>query len=193
MGGILDAHVEWAIVNRLRAMLDDPPETKFNVTQSFALFTSGLMWAKNRAWVAGHRRDRTHFDNDADKLAHDARLELGNQLICGDPWRLSQRRLSFARLDGSRQRRRRRTSTKISKVCSRRSSLSGFEMRSPMGTAGPFDRSTNCLSRGFAPCSPASGSRGERLLNRNGATSYCSPTMTFDESAFCSRTISAAR
>ena len=91
MGGILDAHVEWAVVNRLRAMLDNPPETKFNVTQSFALFTSVLLWAKNRAWVAGHRRDRTHFYNDADKLAHDARLELGNQLICGDPWRLSRK------------------------------------------------------------------------------------------------------
>jgi hypothetical protein len=39
MGGIADEHVEWAVVNRLKAMRDEPPKTKFNVTQSFALFS----------------------------------------------------------------------------------------------------------------------------------------------------------
>lgn len=37
MGGIADDHVDWAVVNRLKAMFDDPPKTNFNVTQSFAL------------------------------------------------------------------------------------------------------------------------------------------------------------
>jgi hypothetical protein len=34
MSGIADEHVEWAVVNHLKAMLDEPPKTKFNVTQS---------------------------------------------------------------------------------------------------------------------------------------------------------------
>lgn len=37
---INDRHVEWAVVNWLKAMLDTPPPTTFNVTQSFALFSS---------------------------------------------------------------------------------------------------------------------------------------------------------
>lgn len=49
--GISDEHVEWAVVDRLKAMLDEPPKAKFNVTQSFALFNSILLWTKNRAWV----------------------------------------------------------------------------------------------------------------------------------------------
>jgi hypothetical protein len=52
MGGIPDEHVEWVVVNRLKAMLDTPPKTKFNVTQSFALFGAILLWTKNRAWVS---------------------------------------------------------------------------------------------------------------------------------------------
>jgi hypothetical protein len=40
MGGIAGEHVEWAVVNRLKAMLDAPPQTEFNVTQSFALFAT---------------------------------------------------------------------------------------------------------------------------------------------------------
>jgi hypothetical protein len=40
MGGIADEHVEWAVVNHLKAMLDEPPKTKFNVTQSFALIST---------------------------------------------------------------------------------------------------------------------------------------------------------
>lgn len=43
MGGITDQDVEWAVVDRLKAMLAEPPKTKFNVTQSFALFSSILL------------------------------------------------------------------------------------------------------------------------------------------------------
>ena len=58
MGGIADEHVEWAVVNRFKAMLDVPPKTKFNVTQSFALFSAIVLWTKQRAWVGGDARDR---------------------------------------------------------------------------------------------------------------------------------------
>ncbi len=86
---IADGHVEWAIVNRLKAMLDEAPSTPFNVTQSFAFFSSILLWSKNRAWVAGNRRERGDWENPADHLAHDARESMQTTLITDDPWRLS--------------------------------------------------------------------------------------------------------
>jgi hypothetical protein len=68
MGGIADEHVEWAVVNRLKAMLDAPPKTNFNVTQSFALFSATLLWTKQRAWVGGDLHDRPAWFNDAHAL-----------------------------------------------------------------------------------------------------------------------------
>lgn len=90
MGGISDKHVEWAIVNRLKAMLDEPPKTTFNVTQSFALFSSVLLWTKNRVWVAGNRGERRDWDNPADHLAHDVREAMRGTLITEPPWSLTQ-------------------------------------------------------------------------------------------------------
>jgi hypothetical protein len=95
MGGILDEHVEWAIVNRLGAMLEAPPNTKFNVTQSFALFSSVLLWTKNRAWVGGNRVDESVLLSDADKAAAEARKLLSESLICDAPWLLSRRAPTF--------------------------------------------------------------------------------------------------
>jgi hypothetical protein len=89
MGGISDAQVEWAIVNRLKAMLDEPPKTTFNVTQTFALFSSVLLWTKNRAWVAGNNGQRGQWQDQADHLAHDVREAMRGKLISDDPWRLS--------------------------------------------------------------------------------------------------------
>jgi hypothetical protein len=89
MGGIADEHVEWAIVNRLKAMLDEPPQTTFNVPQTFALFSSVLLWTKNRAWVAGNQGQRGEWENQADHLAHDVRVAMRGKRITDDPWRLS--------------------------------------------------------------------------------------------------------
>lgn len=89
MGGIADEHVEWAIVNRLKAMLDEPPQTTFNVTQTFALFSSVLLWTKNRAWVAGNQGQRGEWEDPADHRAHNVREAMRNTLITDDPWRLS--------------------------------------------------------------------------------------------------------
>lgn len=89
MGGIADEHVEWAIVNRLKAMLDEPPQTPFNVTQTFALFSSVLLWSKNRAWVAGNHGQRRDWNDTADHQANNAREALRGMLITDDPWRLS--------------------------------------------------------------------------------------------------------
>jgi len=71
MGGIADTQVEWAVVNRFKAMLDDPPKTKFNVTQSFALFTAIVLWTKQRAWVRDQR-----LPSHADEAARAVRVAL---------------------------------------------------------------------------------------------------------------------
>ena len=89
MSSIADEHVEWAIVHRLKAMLDEPPQTIFNVTQTFALFSSVLLWTKNRAWVAGNCRERREWQDDADRRAHDFREAMRDKQITEDPWRLS--------------------------------------------------------------------------------------------------------
>lgn len=91
MGGIMDGHVEWAVINRLKAMLDDPPETKFNVTQTFALFSAVLLWTKNRGWVAGRRKKAKPLVDVADKAADEFRQALAKELITSEPWSLSRR------------------------------------------------------------------------------------------------------
>ena len=85
MGGIHEEHVEWAVVNRLKAMIDQPPETPFNVTLGFSLFSTVLMWTKNRMWLRVEDA-RT----DADKYALTAREKLGEALIVDAPWELSR-------------------------------------------------------------------------------------------------------
>jgi hypothetical protein len=95
MGCIADVHVEWAVVNRLRAMLGTPPKTKFNLTQSFALFSAVLLWAKQRAWVGGDAMDRPVWFNEADHAARDAREAMRLASIFDPPWSLSKVRPRF--------------------------------------------------------------------------------------------------
>lgn len=97
MGGIQEGHVEWAIINRLKAMLDDPPETKFNVTQTFALFSAVLLWTKNRGWVAGYAQ-HPQLDNAFDVSAHAFRQQLEQEQITSLPWALSQQ--AYKLIDG---------------------------------------------------------------------------------------------
>ena len=103
MGGIKDEHVEWAVVNRLKAMLDEPPETKFNVTQCFAHFSTVLLWTKNRAWVGGDREDRPHWYDEADHAARNARERLRGARICDDPWFLLRNRPQIVMVDPDRE------------------------------------------------------------------------------------------
>ncbi|MGO6803458.1 hypothetical protein ACCS50_23985 [Rhizobium ruizarguesonis] len=96
MGGIMDGHVEWAVINRLKAMLDEPPSTKFNVTQTFALFSAVLLWTKNRAWVAGNNAGNINFADAADQAAHTFRQLLGKEVITSQPWSLPLQEPQFA-------------------------------------------------------------------------------------------------
>ena len=95
MGGITDEQVEWAVVNRLKAMLDQPPKTKFNVTLSFALCSVVLLWSKNRIWLVGDKREPTPFEHGPDFNADAVRSGLRATLICEDPWGLSRHVPSF--------------------------------------------------------------------------------------------------
>ena len=88
MGGISDDQVEWAVIHRLKAMLDDPPKTEFNVTQTFAHFVAVLLWAKNRARI-GDRNPR--IDDPGAQL----RGQLDGATIFDDPWLLSREHPAF--------------------------------------------------------------------------------------------------
>lgn len=90
MGGIAEDQIEWALVNRWKAMLDEPPETVFNVSQSFALFSTVVLWVKNRAWVGGNGVGRPDWFDNADDAARDARNHLGTSTIFDAPWLLSR-------------------------------------------------------------------------------------------------------
>lgn len=83
MGGISEENVEWAVVNRLKAMLDHPPQTHFNVTLGFSLFCTILLWTKNRMWI----RDAA---SPADEQALIVREQLGKTPIFEPPWNLSR-------------------------------------------------------------------------------------------------------
>jgi hypothetical protein len=85
MGGILNEHVEWAVVSRMKAMLSDPPKTKFNVTQSFALFSAIVLWTKQRVWVS----DNLPL-NQTDQSAKAVRSALRGASIFEEPWSLSR-------------------------------------------------------------------------------------------------------
>lgn len=88
MGGISDDQVEWAVVHRLKQMLDDPPETKFNVTQTFAHFTAILLWTKNRARIGDARPQ-------PDDPGAQLRDRLNGATIFDDPWLLSREHPAF--------------------------------------------------------------------------------------------------
>src|SRR5256885_14600191 len=64
--------------------------SKFNVTQTFAVFSSVLLWSKNRAWVAGNHGQRRDWEDPTDHQAHDAREALRGAMILDAPWRLSR-------------------------------------------------------------------------------------------------------
>ena len=85
MGSISDAHVEWAVVGRFKAMLDEPPKTKFNVTQAFALFSTIVLWTKQRAWVPLQSPL-----GPADQAARAVRGALQEASILDAPWLLSR-------------------------------------------------------------------------------------------------------
>jgi hypothetical protein len=87
---ISDDQIEFAVVKRLKAMIDQPPHTTYNVTQCFAMFIAVVLWIKNRAWVAGNRDNcLPNLSDPADLSAHEVRNEMRGKLITENPWCLA--------------------------------------------------------------------------------------------------------
>lgn len=83
MSHITNDHVEWAVVGRLRRMLDEPPHKTFNVTQSHALFAAILCWVMQRV-RASPGPNPTGADLAAAKLFE----RLKRDLITKAPWNI---------------------------------------------------------------------------------------------------------
>jgi hypothetical protein len=80
MGLIAKEHAEWAVVDRLRQMLE-VPQGEFKATQSFALFSSILCWVMQHIRIK-HGQQVT----DGDKAAAVLYEELDKELIASEPW-----------------------------------------------------------------------------------------------------------
>jgi hypothetical protein len=81
MTAITDDHVEWAVVGRLGLMLEEPPHKTFNVTYTYAIFSSILCWVMQRI-----RIDANNVENTNDRLAAGVLKGLFSQRIADDPW-----------------------------------------------------------------------------------------------------------
>ena len=57
MTAITSAHAEWAVVDRLRAMLVEPPHQAYNVTQSYGLCVAILAWVMQRIRTPANQVD----------------------------------------------------------------------------------------------------------------------------------------
>lgn len=80
MGLITQDHAEWAVVDRMRQMLE-APQGDYLATQSYALFTSIL------CWVLQHIRIPPNQHSTAkDKAAHDLLLQLQGCNASDAPW-----------------------------------------------------------------------------------------------------------
>lgn len=83
MSGYSENEREWAVVDRLATLLVSPPQTEYNVTQTYAFFTSILCWVMERI--------RTHGNNEADKLAKAVWTRLGEERAGQPPWFVDHR------------------------------------------------------------------------------------------------------
>jgi hypothetical protein len=81
MTEIRKEHIEWAVVDRLSQMLKAPPHSKFNVTHTFALFSSILCWTLQHI-----RIKKEDIKSDGDKAAAAFCEELKNEPAAGETW-----------------------------------------------------------------------------------------------------------
>jgi hypothetical protein len=83
MSEITKDHVEWAVVDRLRLMLEETPHEQFNVTQTYALFSSILCWVVQRIRIPTHE-----IVSRNDRIAHQLSKTLSQVPVRDDPWRI---------------------------------------------------------------------------------------------------------
>lgn len=83
MTQITTDHVEWAVVGRLRLMLEEPPHVAYNVTQAYSLFTTILCWVVQHIRIPAHK-----IKSPNDRIAHKLFESLSGVAIADDPWRV---------------------------------------------------------------------------------------------------------
>ncbi|MGE0210521.1 MAG: hypothetical protein AB7S41_02405 [Parvibaculaceae bacterium] len=89
MTQITHDHVEWAVVGRLRLMIETEPHPTFNVTQSYSLFTTILCWVMQRIRIQTHEvRPAAHRQGTDDRKARALFAKLDKEAAAAEPWLL---------------------------------------------------------------------------------------------------------
>ena len=83
MTEITSAHAEWAVVDRLRSMLNETPHAKYNVTQSYGLCVAILAWVMQRV-----RTPENAANSQEDRAAISVKAALDAQNVEALPWGL---------------------------------------------------------------------------------------------------------
>lgn len=83
MTEITKAHAEWAVVDRLRAMLNETPHAEYNVTQSYGLCVAILAWVMQRV-----RTPESQSNSPEDRAAISVKSALDGQSVEALPWGL---------------------------------------------------------------------------------------------------------
>ena len=83
MTEITRAHAEWAVVDRLRTMLNEIPHAEYNVTQSYGLCVAILAWVMQRVRIL-----ESHANSPEDRTAISVKSTLDGQSVEALPWGL---------------------------------------------------------------------------------------------------------
>ncbi len=83
MTQITKCHAEWAVVDRLRSMLNGPAHAEYNVTQAYGLCVAILAWVMQRV-----RTREDHANSLEDQAAISVKAKLDEQRVEDDPWDL---------------------------------------------------------------------------------------------------------
>lgn len=83
MTAITQAHAKWAVIDRLRAMINEPPHKKYNVTQSYGLFVAILTWVIQRV-----RTPENSTNSTEDNAAISMKARLKAEKVEESPWGL---------------------------------------------------------------------------------------------------------
>jgi len=83
MTEITRGHAEWAVVDRLRALLNETPHAEYNVTQAYGLCLAVLAWVMQRV-----RTPENHANSPEDRAAISVKLALEAQGVDALPWGL---------------------------------------------------------------------------------------------------------
>ena len=81
MSAIEPVHSEWAVVDRLRKMISEPPHEQYNVTQSYGLCVAILAWVLQRI-----RTPEGQVSSQEDRAAVSVKSNLESQSIEALPW-----------------------------------------------------------------------------------------------------------